>query len=134
MTLTFVEKNRVFLSFVAVSLDCGRYTGVVQKKGDVVNIFAHFAHITYPSTPLIEGPASAPAGVSQKRDFFTISVWQRDKTTQIRVILLKLGWVDSMCMQDHIIVPLAFLHAKLKSWAWCLRMGQVLEFKLCVAC
>ena len=89
-----VEFSSVLWLLVSIAANTQAWFG---KKGDEVKIFTHFVHITYPSTPLIEGPAS-PSGCISKAGFFTISVGQRDKTTQIRIILLKSGWVDSMCM------------------------------------
>ena len=54
----FVEgKSRVFFSSVAVSLDCSIIAG---KEGAWSKIFAHMRAITYPSTPLIQGPGSTP--------------------------------------------------------------------------
>ena len=51
-----------FLSSVAVSLDCGRYVGMVHNEEGVGKNFAHaLVAIIYTSTyPLMEGFGSAP--------------------------------------------------------------------------
>ena len=127
-----LKKSQVFLSSVAVSLDCGRNTGMVQKKKGTRSKFSRtLRYITYPSTPLSEGPASAPAGVYQKWNFY----YQCRAAGQNHSNLGNPAEIRMGGQYVHVeLHHRSSRFSTLKGWAWCLRMEKYFEFKLCVSC